>query len=91
MRPSGQAAIEAAKADGRWKPPTRRSHRRPSRRDFQAALDANPKAKELFETLTGVKRYRFLYRLTTVTNGRRRGRADRALHRDPATRARRCD
>jgi uncharacterized protein YdeI (YjbR/CyaY-like superfamily) len=66
MRPSGRAAIEAAKADGRWDAAYEAQSQATVPPDFQAALDANPKAKELFATLTGVKRYRFLYRLTTV-------------------------
>jgi uncharacterized protein YdeI (YjbR/CyaY-like superfamily) len=66
MRPAGHAAIEAAKADGRWDAAYQAQSQATVPPDFQAALDANPRAKELFETLTGVKRYRFLYRLTTV-------------------------
>jgi uncharacterized protein YdeI (YjbR/CyaY-like superfamily) len=66
MRPAGGAAIAAAKADGRWDAAYQAQSQATVPPDFQAALDANPNAKELFETLTGVKRYRFLYRLTTI-------------------------
>ena len=66
MRPAGLAAVEQAKADGRWEAAYEAQSKATVPPDFQAALDANPEAKRLFETLTGVKRYRFLYRLTTA-------------------------
>lgn len=63
MRPAGHAEIERAKEDGRWAdayPPASRAEVPP---DLQAALDANPAARDFFETLTGSNRYAFLYRL----------------------------
>ena len=36
--------------------------------DFQRALDASPRAKEFFDTLTGSARYAFLYRLHHVAD-----------------------
>jgi uncharacterized protein YdeI (YjbR/CyaY-like superfamily) len=66
MRPKGLAAVEQAKADGRWEAAYEAQSQATVPPDFQTALDANPKANALFQTLTGVKRYRFLYRLTTV-------------------------
>jgi len=63
MRPAGLAAIEAAKQDGRWEAAYEPQSRATVPEDFQRALDANPKAKEFFETLKGVNRYAFLYRI----------------------------
>jgi uncharacterized protein YdeI (YjbR/CyaY-like superfamily) len=74
MRPKGLAAIEQAKADGRWEAAYEAQSQATVPPDFQAALEANPKANELFQTLTGVKRYRFLYRLTTVKRDETRKR-----------------
>jgi uncharacterized protein YdeI (YjbR/CyaY-like superfamily) len=67
MRPSGQAQVDAAKADGRWEAayPAQSAATVPD--DFQHALDRNPKAKRFFETLTGQARYAFLFRLHNVT------------------------
>jgi uncharacterized protein YdeI (YjbR/CyaY-like superfamily) len=67
MRPAGLAEVEAAKRDGRWDaayPPQSAS---PIPPDFQQALDENPEAKAFFATLTGTRRYSFLYRLHNVS------------------------
>ncbi|HSH44493.1 MAG TPA: YdeI/OmpD-associated family protein [Longimicrobiales bacterium] len=63
MRPAGMAAVEAAKADGRWDaayPP-------PSRievpEDLREALKQNPKAEDRFQTLDAQNRYAILYRI----------------------------
>jgi uncharacterized protein YdeI (YjbR/CyaY-like superfamily) len=63
MHPAGLAQVEAAKADGRWDAayPAQSAASVPS--DFQEALDRHPEAKAFFETLTGARRYAFLYRL----------------------------
>jgi uncharacterized protein YdeI (YjbR/CyaY-like superfamily) len=66
MGPGGIAAVEAAKADGRWEAAYEPQSRAVPSEDFQQALDANPKAKEFFQTLKGPRRYAFLYRLTNV-------------------------
>jgi len=63
MRPAGLAEVEAAKADGRWAdayPPHSRAAPPP---DFQAALDASPKAAAFFATLKGANRYALIYRV----------------------------
>jgi uncharacterized protein YdeI (YjbR/CyaY-like superfamily) len=66
MAPAGLAQVEAAQADGRWD----NAYQSPSAAtvpdDLQRALDANPRAKEFFATLTGSARYAFLYRLHRV-------------------------
>jgi uncharacterized protein YdeI (YjbR/CyaY-like superfamily) len=63
MRPAGVAAVEAAKADGRWAdayPPHSRAEPPP---ELQAALNANPKAAAFFATLKGANRYGLVYRV----------------------------
>ena len=63
MRPAGLNQIERAKADGRWQAayPPQSTAAVPA--DLQAALDANPAAREFFLKLTGVNRYAILHRI----------------------------
>jgi uncharacterized protein YdeI (YjbR/CyaY-like superfamily) len=72
MRPAGSAAVEAAQADGRWDEAYPPASRAAVPEDFQAALDAAPRAAEFFAGLTGSNRYAFLYRLHHVTDPARR-------------------
>jgi uncharacterized protein YdeI (YjbR/CyaY-like superfamily) len=74
MRPAGMAAIEAAKADGRWERAydSPRSSTVPA--DLQTALDDNPQAKAFFETLKGNNRYAVLYRVQTAVKPETRAR-----------------
>jgi uncharacterized protein YdeI (YjbR/CyaY-like superfamily) len=66
MQPSGQAQVEAARADGRWEAAYEPQSRATVPPDLQRALDAHPRAGEFFATLTGARRYAFLYRLHNV-------------------------
>lgn len=74
MRSAGHAAIEAAKADGRWD----RAYDSPGTAtvpaDLQAALDANPDAKACFEALKGINRYAILHRVQTAVKPETRAR-----------------
>jgi uncharacterized protein YdeI (YjbR/CyaY-like superfamily) len=63
MRPRGQAEIERAQADGRWAEAYPSQSRAEVPEDLKAALDAEPAAKALFETLDGTNRYAVLYRV----------------------------
>ncbi|TQL47673.1 uncharacterized protein YdeI (YjbR/CyaY-like superfamily) [Homoserinimonas aerilata] len=74
MRPAGIAQVEAAKADGRWDAAYRVADKTVPD-DLQAALDASPRASELFATLSSQNRFAIIFR----TNGAKR----------PETRARR--
>jgi uncharacterized protein YdeI (YjbR/CyaY-like superfamily) len=74
MRPPGLAAIEAAKADGRWDEAYAPQSQATVPEDFQAALDANPQAKAFFATLKGATRYAFLYRLHNVKRAETRAK-----------------
>jgi uncharacterized protein YdeI (YjbR/CyaY-like superfamily) len=74
MHPAGLAAIEAAKADGRWE----RAYDSPGTAavpdDLRAALEARPKAKAFFATLNGANRYAILYRIQTAIRPETRAR-----------------
>lgn len=74
MRAAGLAAIEAAKADGRWD----RAYDSPANAtvpdDFAAALEANPAAKTFFESLKRTDRYPFIYRIQTAVRPDTRAR-----------------
>jgi uncharacterized protein YdeI (YjbR/CyaY-like superfamily) len=67
MRDAGLTAVQAARADGRWEAAYEPQSRATVPNDLKAALDAEPAAREFFETLTGQRRYAFLYRLHHVT------------------------
>lgn len=77
MKPAGRAAVEAAKADGRWDaayaPPS--SIEVPQ--DLQDRLDRSPAAQSFFASLDAQNRYAILYRIQDA--------------RKPETRARRID
>ena len=74
MHAAGLAAVEAAKADGRWN----RAYDSPGTvtvpADLQAALDDHPEARAFFETLTGANRYAILYRIQTAVKPETRAR-----------------
>lgn len=63
MRPPGLEQVELAKADGRWEAAYEPQSSATVPPDFAQALSANPAAEEFFATLTGVRRYSFLYRI----------------------------
>ena len=66
MKPAGLKAVEAAKQDGRWAAAYASQRNIEVPADFQSALNKNKKAKSIFETLTGSKRYSFLFRIETA-------------------------
>jgi uncharacterized protein YdeI (YjbR/CyaY-like superfamily) len=63
MRPAGQAAVDAARADGRWD----RAYDSPSSskipEELQRAIDASPKARAFFATLNAANRYAMCFRI----------------------------
>jgi uncharacterized protein YdeI (YjbR/CyaY-like superfamily) len=63
MQPAGLAEVERAKADGRWEDAYPSPSKIETPDDFAAALDAVPAARDFFATLTGSRRYAFLYRI----------------------------
>jgi uncharacterized protein YdeI (YjbR/CyaY-like superfamily) len=66
MRDAGHHQVRSAQADGRWEAAYEPQSRATIPPDFQAELDRNPAAREFFATLTGSRRYAFLYRLHNV-------------------------
>jgi uncharacterized protein YdeI (YjbR/CyaY-like superfamily) len=74
MMPAGILAVESAKADGRWDAAYDPASTATVPDDLQAALDANPKAKEFFATLDGANRYAILFRVQTAKKPETRAR-----------------
>lgn len=75
MRPPGMEEVEKARADGRWAAAYEPQSSATIPADFADALAAEPRAQEFFATLTGARRYAFLYRIQDAK--RPQTRADR--------------
>jgi uncharacterized protein YdeI (YjbR/CyaY-like superfamily) len=63
MHPPGLAEVERAQADGRWEAAYHSPITMPVADELRAALDASPKAAELFAELDSQNRYAILYRV----------------------------
>lgn len=63
MLPAGLAEIEKAKADGRWEAAYAGPATMEMPDDLRQALDANPEAAKVFETLNSQNRYAILLRV----------------------------
>ncbi len=63
MRPPGLAAVEAARADGRWDAAYAPQSEITVPPDLAAALDRHPAARARFEELDSRNRYSILYRI----------------------------
>lgn len=74
MHSAGMAAVEAARADGRWD----RAYDSPATAtvpaDLRAALDEHPDARAFFDTLKGANRYAILYRIHSAVKPETRAR-----------------
>jgi uncharacterized protein YdeI (YjbR/CyaY-like superfamily) len=74
IHPAGLAAVESAKADGRWSD----AYAGPSSieipDDLVAALAAEPRAQAMFEILSSQNRYAILYRVTKAKRSETRAR-----------------
>jgi uncharacterized protein YdeI (YjbR/CyaY-like superfamily) len=66
MQPSGLAAIDVAKQDGRWDAAYDSPSASKVPEDFQAALEKNPKAKQFIATLNKANVYAFCWRVQTA-------------------------
>jgi uncharacterized protein YdeI (YjbR/CyaY-like superfamily) len=66
MQPAGRAAVEAAKADGRWE----RAYAGPADAqvpaDLAAAIAADPQAQAMFDVLTATNRFALIHRVNSV-------------------------
>ena len=79
MKPRGLAEVAQAKADGRWdKAYAPQSEASPDP-DLHAALDAEPPARALFESLDSANRYAVLYRVHQARTPERRAAKIREL------------
>lgn len=74
MRPSGLAAVERAKADGRWDAAYDSPSKATVPEDLAAALAANPRASAFFATLDATNRYAVLHRVHTAKKVETRAR-----------------
>jgi uncharacterized protein YdeI (YjbR/CyaY-like superfamily) len=74
MKAAGLEAIESAKQNGRWDAAYDSPSGATVPSDFQAALDANPKATAFFKTLDRANRYAVLWRIQTVKKPETRAR-----------------
>ncbi|MEE6274266.1 YdeI/OmpD-associated family protein [Georgenia sp. MJ206] len=74
MHPAGRAAVEAAKADGRWE----RAYAGPATTtvpaDLAAAVAADPAAQAMFDVLTSANRFALVQRLDAVKRPETRAR-----------------
>jgi uncharacterized protein YdeI (YjbR/CyaY-like superfamily) len=68
MRPTGLAAVDAARADGRWERAYAGSATITVPDDLAAALAAEPAAQKEFEALDGANRYAVLWRVHTAAS-----------------------
>ena len=74
MQSAGQAAVDAAKADGRWEQAYQSSSNHELPEDFLIAVSKQPKAKVFFDTLNKANRYAIYFRLTTAKKPETRAR-----------------
>ena len=74
MREPGLQEVHNAQQDGRWEAAYEPQSQIAVPPDFQEALDRQPAAAEFFATLTGVNRYRFLYRIEDAKRPETRAR-----------------
>jgi uncharacterized protein YdeI (YjbR/CyaY-like superfamily) len=74
MKAAGLEAIENAKKNGCWEAAYDSPSGATVPGDFQAALDANPRAKAFFEILDRANRYAVLWRIQTVKKAETRAR-----------------
>jgi uncharacterized protein YdeI (YjbR/CyaY-like superfamily) len=74
MHRSGEEQVRRAKQDGRWEAAYAGQADAQVPEDLAEALTANPRANEMFGTLTGANRYAVLYRIHTATKAETRAR-----------------
>lgn len=74
MAAAGRAAVEAARADGRWERAYAGAATATVPDDLRAALDAVPAAAEAFAGLDGANRYAVLYRVQEAVRPETRAR-----------------
>ena len=74
MLPAGRAAVEAAKADGRWAAAYAPPSEAEVPADLMAAIAADPAAGAMFDVLTKANRFALIYRINAVKRAETRER-----------------
>ncbi|SBT41010.1 YdeI/OmpD-associated family protein [Micromonospora auratinigra] len=74
MTPAGRAAVEAAKADGRWAAAYAPPSEAEVPDDLLAAIAAEPAAQAMFDVLTRTNRFSLIHRLNAVKRAETRER-----------------
>lgn len=74
MTSAGRAAVEAAKADGRWEVAYSGAASAEVPPDLAAAIAAEPRAQAMFDVLTSVNRFALIYRTNAVKQAATRER-----------------
>jgi uncharacterized protein YdeI (YjbR/CyaY-like superfamily) len=74
LQPTGVAAVERAKADGRWEAAYSGQAAIEVPADLAAALQADPEAQAMFEILTSQNRYAVLWRIHNAKRSDTRAR-----------------
>ena len=74
MLPAGRAAVDAAKADGRWQAAYAPQAEAEVPDELAAAIAANPAAQAMFDVLTKANRFALIYRLASVKRAETRER-----------------
>jgi uncharacterized protein YdeI (YjbR/CyaY-like superfamily) len=74
MQAPGFAQIEAAKADGRWARAYDGARKSVVPEDLLAALEAEPRAKAFFATISAANRYAVLWHIQTAVKAETRAR-----------------
>ena len=74
MAPAGLKEVERAQSDGRWDAAYDSASSSTVPADFQAALEASPRAQAFFATLNGSNRYAVLFRIQTAKKAETRAK-----------------
>lgn len=74
MTAAGRAAVDSAKADGRWEAAYAGQATAEVPADLAAAIAAVPEAQAMFDVLTSVNRYALIYRTNSVKQAATRER-----------------
>lgn len=74
MRAAGRAAVDAAKADGRWAAAYAGPATAETPADLLAAIAAEPEAQRMFDVLTKTNRFALYHRLNAVKRAETRER-----------------
>jgi uncharacterized protein YdeI (YjbR/CyaY-like superfamily) len=74
MRPAGRAAVDAAKADGRWEVAYAPPSEAVVPADLAAAIAAVPAAQAMFDVLTSANRFALINRVNSVKRAETRER-----------------